>query len=236
MSNFQIDKIQGIEVKIDKTINILNQLYNQLYLGYCSFILTRQIQSALVDGRIVYMQELLKTTYFACGNSAILVPRTLVEEGKRKENININFLFRSWEEVLNTLNKTLKKKIVDDGSIERLWQNQAVYLNVFHRRNDILNSITEHKQHLKLLEPILTNLEEKRSDYIAHLSKKLLQKERLVQPIYTDDLNKVYQDLFGMIKSYYDFIEEKLEITSLETLQEIVEKDFNLLMQSSSPS
>lgn len=236
MNNFQMDKIQDVEAKIDKTINILNQLYNQLYLGYCSFILTHQIQLALVDGRIIYMQELLKTTYFACGNSAILVPRTLVEEGKRKENINIYFLFRTWEEVLNALNKKLKRQIVDNDSIEQLWQNQKIYLNVFRRRNDILNSITEHKQQLKLLEPTLRNLEQKRSDYIAHLSKKLLQKDRLVQPVYTDDLNKVYQDLFKIIKSYYDFIEEKLEITSLETLQEIVEKDFSLLMQSSSPS
>lgn len=132
-----MDKIHDVEVRIDKIINILNQLYNQLYLGYCSFTLTHQIQLALVEGHIIYMQELLRTTYFACGNSAILVPRTLVEESKRKENINIYFLFRTWEEVLNTLNKKIKRQVVDDYGIEQLWHNQEVYLNVFHQRNNI---------------------------------------------------------------------------------------------------
>ncbi len=223
-----MQKDQDIEAKIDKIIDTLNQLYNQLCLGYCSFILTHQIQLALVDGRIIHMQELLKTTYFACGNSAILVPRTLVEEGKRKENINLIFLFRAWEDALSTLNKTIKKKILDEDRFERLWQNQKVYLNVLRRRTDILNSISEHRQRLKLLEPILIWLEEKRSNNIAHISKKLLRIARIEQPIYTDDLSRVYEELFSIIKIYYDFLGE--EITGLETLRQLVESDFNFLI------
>ena len=42
------------------------------------------------------------------------------------------------------------------------------------------------------LEQTLTILKEKRSYYIAHLSKKLLMTGGLEQPVYTDDLNKVY--------------------------------------------
>lgn len=221
-------KNKEIEEKIDKIIGTLNQLYNQLYLGYCSFVLTHQIQLALVNVRIIHMQELLKTTYFACGNSAILVPRTLVEEGERKENINLIFLFRLWDEALNTLNKTIKRQILDEAELESLWQNQNIYLNALRRRTDILNSISEHRQQLKLLEPILVKLEEKRSNNIAHLSKKLLRTDRIEQPIYTDDLNRVYQELFGIIKSYYDFLGE--EITSLETLRQLVESDFSFLM------
>lgn len=223
-----MDKNQEIEKKIDKIVDTLNQLYNQLYLGYCSFVLTHQIQLALVDGRIIHMQELLKTTYFACGNSAILVPRTLVEEGERKENINLIFLFRLWDEALNTLNKTIKKRKFDESEFERLWQNRKDYLNVLRRRTDILDSIPEHRQQLKLLEPILIILEEKRSNNIAHLGKKLLRIDRIEQPIYTDDLNRVYQELFGIIKAYYDFLGE--EITGLETLRQLVESDFNFLM------
>jgi hypothetical protein len=92
-----MSEIREIETKVDKNISILNQLYDQFYLGYCSFVLTNQIQQALVGSRIINLQELLKTTYFACGNSAILIPRTLVEEGSRKENINLYYLFREWE-------------------------------------------------------------------------------------------------------------------------------------------
>lgn len=229
-----MDKIRDIETKIDKIKCILNQLYNQLYLGYCSFVLTNQIQRALVGGRIIHMQELLKTAYFACGNSAILVPRTLVEEGKRKENINLNYLFRDWEWVVNTLNKMIKKPRHDDASIETLWQNQKAYLSVLRRRKDILYSIYEHRQQLGSLEQTLAVLEKKRSDYIAHLSKKLLRTDSLEQPVYTDDLNKVYQGLFGIIRTYYDYVDEQLEIKNLAELQQILESDFNFLMKCSS--
>jgi hypothetical protein len=53
-------------------------------------------------------------------------------------------------------------------------------------------------------------------------------------PVYTDDLNKVYQELFGIIKTYYDYMDEQLEIKELEELQKIIENDFVLLMKCSS--
>jgi hypothetical protein len=53
-------------------------------------------------------------------------------------------------------------------------------------------------------------------------------------PVYTDDLNKVYQELFGIIKTYYDNMDEQLEIKELEELQKIIENDFVLLMKCSS--
>jgi hypothetical protein len=53
-------------------------------------------------------------------------------------------------------------------------------------------------------------------------------------PVYTDDLNKVYQELFGIIKTYYDYMDEQLEIKELEELQKIIENDFILLMKCSS--
>jgi len=229
-----MSEIRDIETKIDKIKCILNQLYNQLYLGYCSFVLTNQIQRALVDGRIIHLQELLKTTYFACGNSAILIPRTLVEEGKRKENINLHYLFREWEWAVNTLNKMIRKRNPDEVSIGTLWQNQKTYLSVLHRRNDILESISKHRQQLFSLKPTLAVLEEKRSYYIAHISKQLLKADGVEQPVYTYDLNKIFQALFDIIKIYYEYLNEQLEISDLEELRQIVENDFSLLIKSSS--
>ncbi len=63
-----MDKIQEIEGKIEKIEKALDHLYTQLYLGCCSFLLTQHIQRALIGGHIERMQELLKTTYFACGD------------------------------------------------------------------------------------------------------------------------------------------------------------------------
>jgi len=229
-----MDKIPDIETRIDKIKCILNQLYNQLYLGYCSFVLTKQIQRAFVGGLIIHIQELLKTAYFACGNSAILFPITLVEEGYRKENINLNFLFREWEDVVYTLNKIINKRHLDDASIETLWQDQKAYLGVLHQRDDILNSISEHKQKLESLGPTLTVIKEKRDHYIAHLDKRLLQTDRLELPVYTDDLNKIYQELFGIVRTYYDYLDERLEIYNLADLHQILESDFNYLMKCSS--
>ncbi len=230
-----MNKIQEIEAKIEKIKNTLNQLYNQLYLGYCSFLLTQHIQRALVGGHIKLMQELLKTTYFACGNSAVIVPRTLVEEGKRKENINLEFLFREWEWVINTLDKLIKKRRLSEDDIETLWQNQNTYLSVFRRKDDIPKSISEHRRQLKSLEPILSILEDKRR-YIAHLDKKLINSDNGDTPVYTDDLNKVYQELFDIVRTYYDYVDERLEVNDLQKLQQIMDTDFSNLRDCMSSS
>jgi len=41
----------------------------------------------------------------------------------------------------------------------------------------------------------------------------------------------IYQGLFGIIRTYYDYVDEQLEIKNLVELQNIIESDFNFLMK-----
>ncbi len=212
-------QVERIQSQIDKTEKIADLLFDELHQGYKSYLIAVKITE--YRSRNARFVDLFNTIHFACADSVILTIRKVLEGFKDKKNVNLDYLFDEFDVALNIMDKirrnTEMAEFINEAENYYHNSNNDIYPQPFSKaffriwttpRNAIIEAKSNYKNKIETVKQTINSMESRRNKRVAHLDKKLVTQSDTVtfQPIYSADLESVFEYLFEVIEKYLWYV------------------------------
>ncbi len=193
-----IEEIVREAQRIHETLDLLT---TELLQAWRCYHIVNEIQQAYANKRINCVYYFLVTTRVSCENSVVLILTNLLSENKRYKTANVVYLLRIFESLAC---KTMKfTGITDPKSVAGISRTSALTLRMLDQ--NLLQHVSQDKERLESLGPVIEKLKSYRNTVVAHLDRKLVNNpvSLLSAPLlHQDEIEAAFDFLFSLIRRY----------------------------------
>ena len=193
-----IEEIVGEAQRVHETLDLLT---TELLQAWRCYHIVNEIQQAYANKRINCVYYLLVTTRVSCEKSVVLILTNLLSENKRYKTANVIYLLRAFESLAC---KAMKfTGVIDPKSVADVSRTSALTLRMLDQ--SLLQHVSQDKERLEALEPVIEKLKSYRNTVVAHLDRKLVNDPvslLSVPPLHRDEIEAAFDFLFGLIRRY----------------------------------
>jgi hypothetical protein len=218
--------IENILEEANRVHETLELLTTELLQAWRCYHIVSSIRRVYADKQINSLYYLFVTTRVSCENSVILTLVNLLLENKRYRTVNVFYLLRLIEALAC---KAMKfTGVVDAESVANVSATSAITLRILDQ--GLLEHISQDREQLDALEPVIERLKSFRHTSVAHLDRRWVNDPASLlsaPPLHQKEIEQAFDFLLGVVRRYSWYL--GYEVRYKEHIESLLE-DFEYIV------